>query len=97
MIAVLKADELSAAPVGSAEYGALVTSMPFAHSPESCAEESPINTSIASKDATDAGPDCAKTVDLKTAIDTAGRELTSKSHSLLNKSDQGYVKRAQVS
>lgn len=76
-IAALKADELSDAPVGSAAYGALVTSMPLEHPPEPSAEGVATNTTIASTVAIDAEPVCMKLDGLKTAvIYTAGSELT---------------------
>lgn len=75
MIAALKADELSDAPVGSALYGALVTSMPLEHALEPSAEVTATQKSIASTVTTDAA--CVYPDALKTAIITAGSELTS--------------------
>ena len=77
-IAALKADELSDAPVGSAPYGALVTSIPLEQSPEPSTEVIPTTRSIASTAVTDAAPECVKPDGLKTAmIYVAGDELTS--------------------
>ena len=79
-IAALNADELSVAPVGSARYGAFVTSMPLEHPVEPSAEDIAAKTSSASI-VTDAGaapaPARVRPDGFKTAIDTAGSELTS--------------------
>lgn len=77
-IAALNADELSVAPVGSARYGAFVTSMPLEHPVEPSAEDIAAKTSSASI-VTDAcaAPARVRPDGFKTAIDTAGSELTS--------------------